>query len=77
MINKVKEKVAEFFKDPYEEALAESWNKALNDYGQEIKRKKKEYSDLEEEYWSMNEKQLLKEIAVNTLHIRRHLELND
>lgn len=77
MFNKIKEKVEEFFKDEQEEALANNWNKALIDYSKELSKVKEKYKKKEEEYWSMTEAELLKEIAINTLRIRRHFELND
>ena len=77
MFNRIKEKVEEFFKDEQEEALANNWNKALIDYSKELSKVKEKYKKKEEEYWSMTEAELLKEIAINTLHIRRHFELND
>lgn len=77
MFNKIKEKIEEFFKDEQEEALANNWNKALIDYSKELSKVKEKYKKKEEEYWSMTEAELLKEIAINTLRIRRHFELND
>ena len=77
MFDKIKKRVEEFFKDEQEEALANNWNKALIDYSKELSKVKEKYKKKEEEYWSMTEAELLKEIAINTLHIRRHFELND
>lgn len=76
MLEKIKEGIIEFFKDPREEELATSWNEAISDYRKELNKRREEYRVKEEEYWTMSEKDLLREIAVNTLRIRKHFELN-
>lgn len=76
MLERIKEKVINFFGDEREEAARNDWNELLNEYSKDLEEKKKEYKKKEDEYWSMTEKELLKEIAVNTLRIRKYLELN-
>ena len=73
-MERIKEFFANLFRDPAEEALSDQWNDFIKEMNKKAKEREAEYNKKEDEICLMNDSDLLKEIAKNTLHIKKLLE---